>query len=235
MLQGLMLKKSSHKRAFFKKSKGEAFLTKIISNIENIFLEKYLSIKVYGQENIDPNTTYLICANHSSHIDNIAIKYAFAKSNKEIIALAAKDYFFVNIFRYKLASLFLKIVPFDRGKNKKAILKNFFYIKKYNGKGFNIILYPEGTRSQDGNMLPFKLGTAYYRSKLHLNIIPIYIDSTYKSMRKGNIFPRKTKVSLIIGKPILYLPESDQENLRDFTSKLRNTILELSKKVPMRG
>lgn len=85
----------------------------------------------------------------------------------------------------------MNLIPIDRQASKESMVLSIklcaAFIKNNNR---NLIIYPEGTRSLDGELQPFKKGPAWIASKLNLPIVPVYIHGSYQSMPKRSIFPK---------------------------------------------
>jgi len=95
-------------------------------------------------------------------------------------------------------------------------------------EGNGLTLFPEGTRSLDGNLLPFEKGLSWLALKLEAPIVPIYLDGTFKSMPKGKWFPKPNKIVMTIGKPIVSEENRDADDFDNavacLTKRLKNEI-----------
>ena len=76
-------------------------------------------------------------------------------------------------------------------------------------EGYSIALSPEGTRSTTGQLNHFKQGAGAAAVLLRLPVIPIYLKGTGKILPKGSSWPKKGKVTITIGKPLIFSPQSD--------------------------
>ena len=76
--------------------------------------EGWLQPRVLGRGNVPANRNFLVVANHASHLDFALAGYALGAPGREMIVLAAKDYFFNTPARRFLASNFTSLMPFDR-------------------------------------------------------------------------------------------------------------------------
>jgi 1-acyl-sn-glycerol-3-phosphate acyltransferase len=77
-------------------------------------------------------------------------------------------------------------------------------------QGRSFIVYPEGTRSRDGNMLPFKKGAFHLAIEVGVPVVPVTVDGTYEAMPKGTIGVNPGTVYLTVHDPIdvsQYTPE----------------------------
>ena len=98
--------------------------------------------------------------------------------------------------------------------------------------GGSLILYPEGTRSQDGKMQPFKSGAALFAIELDVPVVPAYIEGTNYILPKGQRVPRAGPVTVRFGEPIeLARPQSGElprERRRRAVEQLTQSIRMLS-------
>lgn len=166
----------------------------------------YFSIKCNGLENLPREQPYIIAANHSSHLDTLAVMTVLKGESKRLRVLAAKDYWFGTRFKSWFSGELLKFVPFDRHANFLQGLRISQEILKQNEC---LLIYPEGTRSVTGELQPFKPGLGLLAYETGSPIIPTYIDGTYRALPKGKSFPSKSRVRVTFGKPIM--PPSGHE------------------------
>ena len=165
----------------------------------------YFSIKCNGLENL-PREPYIIAANHSSHLDTLAIMTILGDERKRLRVLAAKDYWFSTRFKSWFSGELLKFVPFDRHANFLQGLRISQAVLKQNEC---LLIYPEGTRSVTGELQPFKPGLGLLAYETGSPIIPAYINGTYHALPKGRNLPRKSRIWVTFGKPIM--PSSGHE------------------------
>lgn len=163
----------------------------------------YHRLSIVGQDNLPREGSYIIVANHASHLDTLAIVSALplAKLHR-VFSAAAKDFFFESLPRTALASILVNALPFDRQAHIrqslglcKAVLEN---------PGNILLIYPEGTRSTTGEIGGFRPGISLLLAGSDLPVVPCYLDGTFRAWPKGARFPRPRKVRLLIGKPHRY-------------------------------
>ena len=159
----------------------------------------YFSIKCNGLENLPREQPYIIAANHSSHLDTLAVLTVLGKESKRLRVLAAKDYWFSTRFKSWFSGELLKFVPFDRQANFLQGLRISQEVLKQNEC---LLIYPEGTRSVTGELQPFKPGLGLLAYETRSPIIPTYINGTYHALPKGRNLPRKSHIQVTFGKPI---------------------------------
>ena len=166
----------------------------------------YFSIKRNGLENLPREQPYIIAANHSSHLDTLAVMTVLGAESKRLRVLAAKDYWFSTRFKSWFSGELLKFVPFDRHANFLQGLRISQEVLKQNEC---LLIYPEGTRSVTGELQPFKPGLGLLAYETGSPIIPTYINGTYHALPKGRSLPRKSRIQVTFGKPIV--PSSGHE------------------------
>ncbi|QSQ15200.1 lysophospholipid acyltransferase family protein [Myxococcus landrumensis] len=166
-------------------------------------------LEVLGQENVDPNRPTIYVANHQSTID---IPAHFMAVPVPFRYVAKEQLKWVPLIGWYLAlggHVFI-----NRSNRSKAIASLDAAAKKIRG-GTSIFLYPEGTRSEDGRVLPFKKGPFALALKARVPVCPVTIEGSGKLMPKDswNITPGPIRVK--IGKPIdtTQFDEDDREGL----------------------
>lgn len=197
--------------------------------------KKFFDLEVIGLENL-PSGQFVLCSNHQSHLDALALIFATKQPIRNFDVFAARDYFFNGSYRRKILAQMLNLLPFSRANNKKEIVYNFQLAKKCIENKKNIILFPEGTRSKDGEMQDFKSFIGILAHETNVPIVPAFIDGTFECMPKGSIFPKKGKIRVIFGKPLNKQQSKDNNQLSDFNhygsfaQMMQNEIAELKKR-----
>jgi 1-acyl-sn-glycerol-3-phosphate acyltransferase len=161
----------------------------------------YCPLAITGKENL-PSPPFILCSNHCSHMDTPVLMLSTGLSFSRFGMVAAKDYFFDNKKRNQLLNLFMNLIPINRICTKSSIKDDVGFCKNFIDSGCNLIIYPEGTRSLSGEIQSFKSGVALIASELNLPIVPVHIKGTFQAMPKGRNFPRPSKISASIGKPL---------------------------------
>ena len=197
----------------------------------------YFSIKCNGLENLPREQPYIIAANHSSHLDTLAIMTVLGDETKRLRVLAAKDYWFSTRFKSWFSGELLKFVPFDRHAN---FLQGLRISQAVLEQNECLLIYPEGTRSVTGELQPFKPGLGLLAYETGSAIVPAYINGTYHALPKGRNLPRKSRIRVTFGKPIMpssghEVGETDatsgleQETYRKLADAVRSEIETLSR------
>jgi 1-acyl-sn-glycerol-3-phosphate acyltransferase len=199
-----------------------------------VFFSSYCSLVVEGSQHV-PNGPFLLCSNHSSHADSAALMTASGRSFRRFALLGASDYFFQSR-RVRWAVLpWMNVIPIERTARPKALSRCLDDCRKFlRQTGGALILYPEGTRSHDGEMHPFKPGVAFFLSELGVPVLPAYIEGTHLILPKGHFVPRPGCVTVRFGEAwSLAAPPPDRgESLREWrrsaVERLSNSVRSLS-------
>lgn len=131
----------------------------------------------------------LFVANHASHIDTPLILCALpARWRRRTAVAAAADYFYGDRRLAALVSLAFNTVPVRR---KGGGTGNLEHIEALLADRWNLLLYPQGTRSRAGDTKRLHSGAAVLAAKHQLAIVPIRVEGTYAAMPPGQAWPRR--------------------------------------------
>lgn len=138
----------------------------------------------------------ILVANHASHMDTPVILAALPrKLRKRTAVAAAADYF----YRYRLVafvvSLIFNTVPIDRRGG--ALNGGSSHLDKLLDQGWNLLLYPEGTRSRSGGPGRLRRGAAVLAQAHNLAVVPIRVTGTSAAMPPGRLWPRRLRGKLL--------------------------------------
>jgi 1-acyl-sn-glycerol-3-phosphate acyltransferase len=179
-----------------------------------------VKLRVKGIENIQKNQNYVFVSNHSSLFD-IPITQACIPSDLRFVA--KKELTKIPVWGFALKHGGYIII--DRGNSIEAMRSLELAAEKIK-KGISVILFPEGTRSHDGNIQTFKRGSFLLAAKTGIPIIPISIRGSFDILPKKQLRIRGGFVDVIIDKPI---PTDNIKNKREeleLMEKVRNVIVE---------
>ncbi|MFL6256086.1 MAG: AMP-binding protein [Pyrinomonadaceae bacterium] len=168
-----------------------------IDVVQRALYENVLKAHVEGQSNIPTHTNFIAATNHTSHLDTGLIKYALGEYGRDMVALAAADYFFDNKYKRAYMNNFTNIVPIERSGSLRQSLR---HARSFLERGYTALIFPEGTRSMTGQMAEFKSGFAYLALNTRTGILPAYLWGTYEAFPKGSTFLKGREVGARIGR-----------------------------------
>jgi long-chain acyl-CoA synthetase len=155
--------------------------------------------EVTGEAFIPRDRNFLVVANHSSHLDMGLVKVALGDQGKRLAALAARDYFFDTPLKRAYFENFTNLIPMERGG---SIRRSLRAAVEALHRGYNLLIFPEGTRSRDGTMAPFKPTAGYLALHCGVDALPVHISGTHEALPPGSALPRRTPLRVTIGQPI---------------------------------
>ncbi len=165
-----------------------------------LFAKIYFRLEVRDIENIPSKKSFIIASNHTSMLDfPILFSCLPLSETQDVIAPAAQDYFYTSFLKRHLVEMSFNTFAFERFGNFVKGLKICSEIIK---KKKSIILFPEGARSVEGKLMPFKPGIGSLALELDVALIPTYIYGAYAALPKGSIFPRPRKIIVTFAEPI---------------------------------
>ncbi len=153
-------------------------------------------VTVRGAEKIDRAKTYLFVANHQSYID---IPTLFAKLPVNFRILAKQSLFSLPFLGWHLRRS--GHIPIDRSSSKSG-LKSLYEAAERVKAGASVVVFPEGTRSVDGAIHPFKGGSFLLATRAGVPIVPITINGTRAILVKNSWHLHPGKVEMIVHDPI---------------------------------
>jgi 1-acyl-sn-glycerol-3-phosphate acyltransferase len=155
-----------------------------------------VAVKIEGLENLTPDKTYIFAANHQSQFDILTLQ-GYLKFNFRW--LAKKELFQVPIWGTAMKKA--GYIPIDRSRGRQA-LKSLDEAAKRIADGTSVIIFPEGTRSRDGKLQPFKAGGMVLAIKAGVDLVPVAISGTHEVLAKGRLMLQSGNVLIRIGKPV---------------------------------
>ncbi len=196
------------------KQAGRASLTAA----QKWFYHDLLKPEFRGRGNIPSHVHFLVVANHASHLDMGLVKMALGESGKNLVALAAADYFFDNKVKRTFFENFTNLVPMERKGSLRKSLEWAFHLLE---QGYNVLIFPEGTRSRQGTIQPFQRGLGHLVLRAKVGVLPLFLE-TYDALPPGAWYPQSREVSASIGPFLPFemlseaaagLPRSDAERV----------------------
>jgi len=178
-----------------------------------------IKVEVIGLSNIDPSKSYIYMSNHQGNFD-IPILQAYLPVQFRWLAKA--ELFNIPVFGYAMGRA--GHISIDRSDLKSALksLKNAARIIR---NGVSVLIFPEGTRSCDGNIRQFKKGGFILSVDSGVPIVPVIIHGLWPLMLKNKVFVRPGNVRLEIKEPI-ESTEYTRKTKEDRLKKVRYVICE---------
>jgi len=183
-----------------------------------------LRLDVSGREQVDRTKAYIFMPNHLSFIDGPLL---FMLIPHPVRVILKKEIFRIPVVGTGMRHV--EFVPVDRKgiKGGKASIERAARLMK--DKGYSFLIFPEGTRSLDGNLQKFKRGGFFLALESGAPIVPVAIQGTFEIMPKKSFFVRKGRIRVIFRPPIP-VQGYDQAHLADLMDKVRTSIQDAGQK-----
>jgi 1-acyl-sn-glycerol-3-phosphate acyltransferase len=187
------------------------------------FLALFIGLRVGGREHLPADGSFILIANHSSHLDTVSLLSMFPLNRlRRIRPVAAADYFDRNKIISVLSRTLFNILPIVR----KHITAENNPIRQMCAAleaGDSLIIFPEGTRGSGEEMGEFRSGVAHLLEKMpEACVVPAYLINIGRSLPKGEFIPVPFFCEIRLGKPLKI-----QGNRREITALLEAAVREL--------
>ena len=204
-------------------------LRSLVALIIRGWLRAYHRFDIVGLENLRDNGSFVMVANHSSHLDALCLLAAVPlRKLHRAFPAAAADYFFKSVPRVWIAAVVVNALPFARQVHVRQSLS--ICRELLSNPGNILIVFPEGTRSTTGETQDFKSGIGALVAGRDVSVFPCYLEGAFGAWPKGSLFPRPRKVRLIVGSPRNYVARAaEKTNICAIAAELRDAVKELGR------
>lgn len=196
------------------------------------WMHLYHRLTIVGRENLPGDRSFVLVANHTSHLDTLCLLSALPLSRlHRAFPIAARDYFFTRTPWAFLATVVFNALPFDRHFAPWRCLGVCAHLLQKPGNV--LIFFPEGTRSGGPEPGEFKPGVALLAAGRDIPVVPCHLAGTHAALPKGAWCPRPKAVRLTIGAPRVYahLPPT-KESAKHICRELREAVTLLGRANP---
>ena len=190
--------------------------------IKRLFIKK-----VAGIENM-PKGNFILCSNHTSYLDEIALGYICIPRKFRFIGQTDGHKGIFKLVLYAVYSL-AGVIQLNRNdsESKKEVLERAVdYLKK----GDIIIIYPEGTRSRIGQIGKGKWGVAKLFLQTGLPIVPVGIKGAFKLLPPGGKLKIERAIEINIGSPLVFPKEMSQAGQSEETEQYKKILQDITNK-----
>lgn len=180
-------------------------------------MKLYFRLRVEGKENIPTDGGCIVVANHTSFLDPILICGIIPR----IIHYITYAYFYYLPQLHWICKRVYCIPLKKNGKDISALKKALRLLKK----GEFIGIFPEGARSETGELAEGEPGVALIALKANAPILPVGIRGAYEAFPKGSKFPKPHSITIKFGKPFMITDYMDVHTQK--SSELQQKVIDL--------
>ena len=176
----------------------------------------FMRVQAEGLEHLrDARGPVIFAANHQSHMDTPAILAALPSEWRYRVAPAmAKEFFkahfypeqfgrrawLTNSLNYSLAALFFNAFPLPQ--REAGTRQTLRYIGTLVGEGYSVLIFPEGKRTEAGEINPFRAGVAMVASRLNVPVVPVRLEGLDRILHQKAKFPTRGTARVAFGRPM---------------------------------
>lgn len=161
-------------------------------------LKIFFGLKVEGLKNLPEKGPYIIASNHTSYLDAFSIGGAIPSRVFAHLYILGIQKYFSGRFGLYFARL-AHVIPIDTELHLNKALQLSSYVLR---NGESLLIFPEGGRSFDGELMEFKKGVGILSRELGIPIVPAYIEGTFRALPRGASWPTFTGITVIFGEPL---------------------------------
>ncbi len=197
-----------------------------LRGVLRILFRTYFRVTISGTECIPPSPC-IFAPNHQSYLDGFLVLGSLPPARLDSTYFLANELYFRGSFKKRIARAF-HVVTIDVDRNLAVSLKTAATLLR---QGKDIVIFPEGARSRDGSLLPFKKAFAILARELGAPVMPIAISGAYEIYSFRRAFPRPGRIRVRFLDPLF----PDTWTVEEIASRTRDAILTAMEKGKQAG
>ncbi|MFA5354359.1 MAG: AMP-binding protein [Thermodesulfovibrionales bacterium] len=199
----------------------------IISFFLRSFIGLFFRLDIEGEENIPMSGGYIIAPNHESYLDGFLIAFSLSPEASRGLYFIGFQTYFTGTITSGLARL-AHVIPIDPETYLQRALQMSSFVLR---QGKAMCIFPEGGRSIDGNLMPFKKGIGILALELQTPVIPAHIEGSFEAMPRGARFMRPGRIRVRFGKPLSGIEvAAGEDKYQAFADRLKAEVQKLAGK-----
>jgi 1-acyl-sn-glycerol-3-phosphate acyltransferase len=181
-------------------------------------------LTIVDREKLPAHGPFVLAANHCSHLDALALGAALKPRHRErAFPIAAGDVFFQSNVSSTFSAIMLNALPMWRkncGPHALADLR-----RKLRQERSIFIIFPEGGRSRDGSMKPFKHGLGMLVAGTNVPVVPCGLVGAFEALPPNRRFPRPAAIKLVIGDALEFsLTPNDRSGWAQIVARVESSV-----------
>lgn len=180
-----------------------------------------VKLRVKGLGAVDFSRPSMIVMNHRSHFDIIALMSSTPRLMSFVAKKELRSIPFMGYGMQRVGMIFI-----DRS-NKEKARESLKVAAGQVRKGRTVVMFPEGTRSNDGRLQPFKKGAFFLAKEAEADILPVVVLGSERALPQNTLAVNVSSITVRYGEPIKTRKEQAVEELMDLTRKAMERLIEL--------
>jgi len=184
----------------------------------------FFRLRIVGRENFSKTGPVIVAPNHISFLDPMIVGVG---APRKLNYLARNT-----LFRFRPFAKILYWIHVSPIKREAGDINAFKLALSKLSQGEPVLIFPEGTRSRDGNLQEPKSGIGFLQKASRATILPCYVKGAMEAWPRHSRFPRPRRISVYFGKPLSLdkeFPSNKKERYRYVASEVMRSISELKK------
>ena len=187
------------KKVGFQHSVLERLIVFAVLRFVKIMAKIFFRLKTEGLENIPEKGPYIITPNHVSYLDAFAVVSGMRSESFNDLYILGMQKYFTGRLGESFARL-ANVIPIDQEKYLNKALQLSSYVLR-NGK--SLLVFPEGGRSFNGELMEFKKGVGILSAELNIPAIPVYIKGSFEALPRTAAWPKFREIKVTFRKTSL--------------------------------
>lgn len=192
------------------------------------WLRAYHRYRIEGRERLPREGSFVLVANHASHLDAPCLLSALPLGTlHRAFPAAAADYFFSSLPRSAFAGVFINALPFERKGGGAESLEICAHLLETPGNV--LVLFPEGTRTTTGELGRFRSGIGRLVAGTGVPVVPAWLEGAGRAWPKGRAIPAPRPLALRIGTPLRFEDRArDRDGAQSVCEDLQRAVAALA-------
>lgn len=196
----------------------EGIGNRLWASVNWAYFRAWHRLEATGLENLPRDLPFVMIGNHASHLDALVLAALVPwRLRRGVFTIAAGDAFFVGPVWTMLSAVFLNALPMWRRRVVRHDLETLRTRIVEDGCGY--ILFPEGTRPDDGRMVRFKSGLGMLVAGTRVPVVPCRIRGAFESLSREQRFPRPRKIRVTVGEPLTFADAPNEREGWEFVAR----------------
>lgn len=198
-----------------------SFMATTLHLVNRLAMRIIFRLKVKGLENLPADGQVVITPNHVSYLDSFVVGAALPITRLRQTYWAGWTGIFFNNALVRIFSRLGRVVPIDPDR---SVISSLALSSAILTGGNSLVWFPEGERSVDGTLKPFRPGIGFLLDRFALPVVPVYIHGAYKVLPIHRKWPRLRRITLVFGHTLTPTELAEQGVGKNSSERMVNAL-----------